>query len=413
MHFHALRENVTIAIATLRSNLLRSALTVLGVVIGVSTVMTMAAIVQGVRDQIIATIEIAGPTTFYVMKAFSQTPLNPEALPKWVRIRPDLHPREAERIQQLPEIDYAATWAQLFGAVEYRGTRTQTLTFFAADDRYQEVQGGELVAGRWFTKGELSGGEAVVVLEEDAARRLFGLQDPLGRRIGISGRPATVIGVYQRPKNIFEPPGQVVGAIVPFLMAEHQFRIDKTNALWIVVKPHAGVSVSEAQDAVTVALRNMRHLRPSDPNTFDLITQDQILDVFNSLSSVFFLVMIVLSSVALLVGGIGVMAIMMVSVTDRTREIGVRKALGARRRDIMLQFLVEAATLTGIGGLLGIALGLGFGRGITSLMDIEAPVPLWSAAVAALVSVGIGLVFGLLPANRAARMDPVEALRHE
>jgi putative ABC transport system permease protein len=413
MHFHALRENVIIAIATLRSNLLRSALTVLGVVIGVSTVMTMAAIVQGVRDQIIATIEIAGPTTFYVMKAFSQTPLNPEALPKWVRIRPDLHPREAERIQQLPEIDYAAIWAQLFGAVEYRGTRTQTLTFFAADDRYQEVQGGELLSGRWFTKGELSGGDAVVVLEEDAARRVFGPQDPLGRRIGISGRPATVIGVYQRPKNIFEPPGQVVGAIVPFLMAEHQFRIDKTSALWIVVKPHAGVSVSDAQDAVTVALRNMRHLRPSDPNTFDLITQDQILDVFNSLSSVFFLVMIVLSSVALLVGGIGVMAIMMVSVTDRTREIGVRKALGARRRDILLQFLVEAATLTGIGGLLGIALGLAFGRGITSLMDIEAPVPLWSAAVAALVSVGIGLIFGLLPANRAARMDPVEALRHE
>jgi putative ABC transport system permease protein len=413
MHYHAFRESVIIAVATLRANLLRSALTVLGVVIGVSTVMTMAAIVQGVRNQIIATIEIAGPTTFYVMKAFSQTPLNPEALPKWVRIRPDLAPREAERLQSLPEVDYAAIWAQLFGVIEHEGTRTQTLTFFAADDRYQEVQGGELLAGRWFTQAELAGGDAVVVLEEDAARRVFGVQNPLGERVTISGRPARVIGIYQRPKNIFEPPGQVVGAVIPFLMAEHQYRIDKTNALWIVVKPHEGVSVSDAQDAVTVALRNMRHLRPSDPNTFDLITQDQILDVFNSLSSVFFLVMIVLSSVGLLVGGIGVMAIMMVSVTDRTREIGVRKALGASRRDILLQFLVEAATLTGIGGLIGIALGLGFGRGVTTLMDIEAPVPLWSAAIAALVSVTIGLTFGLLPANRAARMDPVEALRHE
>ena len=412
-YFDALRENVAIALETLRANLLRSALTVLGVVIGVSTVMTMGAIVQGVRDQIIATIEIAGPTTFYVMKAFSQTPLNPESLPRWVRIRPNLTPREAEVLAELPEIDYAAIWAQLFGVIDYRGTRTQALTFFAADDRYQEVQGGELLEGRWFTRSEMAGGDAVVVLEEDAARRVFGMLRPVGKRVMIAGRPATVIGLYQRPKNIFEPPGQTVGAIVPFLMAEHQYRIDKTNALWIVVKPRDGVAVSEAQDAVTVALRNQRKLRPRDPNTFDLISQDQILDVFDSLSSVFFLVMLVLSSVALLVGGIGVMAIMMVSVTDRTREIGVRKALGASRRDILLQFLVEAATLTGLGGVLGILFGLGLGRLVTMLLDIQAPVPVWSAAIAAAVSVGIGLVFGLLPANRAARMDPVEALRYE
>lgn len=412
-YFDALRENVAIALETLRANLLRSALTVLGVVIGVSTVMTMGAIVQGVRNQIIATIEIAGPTTFYVMKAFSQTPLNPESLPRWVRIRPNLTPREAEMLAELPEIGYAAIWAQLFGVIDYRGTRTQALTFFAADDRYQEVQGGELLAGRWFTRAEMAGGDAVVVLEEDAARRVFGLQQPVGERVMIAGRPVTVIGLYQRPKNIFEPPGQTVGAIVPFLMAEHQYRIDKTNALWIVVKPRDGVTVSDAQDAVTVSLRNQRKLRPRDPNTFDLISQDQILDVFDSLSSVFFLVMLVLSSVALLVGGIGVMAIMMVSVTDRTREIGVRKALGASRRDILLQFLIEAATLTGLGGVLGILFGLGVGRLVTALLNIQAPVPFWSAAIAAAVSVGIGLVFGMLPANRAARMDPVEALRYE
>jgi putative ABC transport system permease protein len=408
-----LAENLGIAFDTLRANKLRSALTVLGVVIGVSTVMAMAAIVQGIREQIVHTIEIAGPTTFYVIKYFSQTPLNPDQLPREVRIRPDLTARDADRIARLPEVDYSAIWAQLFGRLEYRGARTQMLTFFGADERYQEVQGGELVAGRWFTPAELVSGAPVAVLDEGMARRIFGHIDPLGARVQVGGRPAQVIGLYVPPENIFAPPGQEIGAIIPFRMADQQYTIDKTNALWLVVKPRPGVSVAEAQDAVTVAMRNMRNLRPGEPNTFDMITQDQILDTFNKLTGVFFLVMIVLSSVALLVGGIGVMAIMMVSVTDRTREIGVRKALGATRRDILVQFLIEAATLTGIGGAIGIAFGLIFGQLVTRAMSIEAEVPIWSAAVAATVSIAIGIVFGLLPANRAARLEPVEALRYE
>jgi putative ABC transport system permease protein len=166
-------------------------------------------------------------------------------------------------------------------------------------------------------------------------------------------------------------------------------------------------------DAITIQLRKMRGLRPGDPNTFDLVTSDQVLSLFNRLTGVFFLVMIVLSSVALMVGGIGVMAIMMVSVTDRTREIGVRKALGATRREILWQFLVEAATLTLMGGVIGVALGIVAGQGVKALLQLQSGVPVWSAVVATTVSVVIGLVFGLLPANRAARMDPVEALRYE
>jgi putative ABC transport system permease protein len=406
-------ENIGIALDTLRVNKLRSSLTVLGVVIGVATVMAMAAIVQGIRQQIVHTIEIAGPTTFYVIKYFSQTPLNPDQLPRQVRIRPDLTPAEAQRIARLPEVDYSAIWAQLFGRLEYRGARTQPITFFGSDERYQEVQGGELVDGRWFTPAELASGAAVAVIDEGMARRIFGHVEPLGERVQLAGRPVEVIGLYVPPENIFAPPGQEIGAIIPFRMADHQYTIDKTNALWIVVKPRAGVTVAEAQDAVTIALRNMRHLRPGDPNTFDMITQDQILDTFNKITGVFFIVMIVLSSVALLVGGIGVMAIMMVSVTDRTREIGVRKALGATRRDILVQFLIEAATLTGIGGAIGIAFGLGLGQVATRAMNIDASVPLWSAIIAATVSIAIGIVFGLLPANRAARLEPVEALRYE
>lgn len=407
------RENIGIAFDALRSSKLRSALTILGVVIGVSTVMSMAAIVRGIQKQIVQTIEIAGPTTFYVMKVYSQTPLNPDALPKWVRVRPNLTKVEADRIAQLPEISYGAIWAQIIGRLEYQGQRTQPTQIFGADDRFTEIQGGDLISGRWFTRAELTAGAPVAVVQENAARRLFGRENPVGKSIRLGGRPVEIIGLYVPPENIFAPPGAETGAIAPYLLLDHQFTIDKTNSQYIAVKPREGVSVDRAQEAVTVLLRELRHLRPGDKSTFDFITQDQILDIFDKLTGAFFLVMIVLSSVGLMVGGIGVMAIMMVSVTDRTREIGVRKALGATRQDIMLQFLIEAATLTGIGGVIGIVLGLGLGGVVTKLMKVDAAPPAALTAVAVTVSVAIGVIFGLLPARRASRLDPVEALRYE
>ena len=406
-------QNLRVAADTLRAGKTRSALTILGVVIGVATVMSMAAIVTGISNQIVRTIEIAGPSTFYVIKVFSQTPINPDRLPAHVRIRPDLTRREAERLALLPEIAYASIWAQVFGRVEHAGARTQLLTVMGADEGYTRIQGGELTEGRWFTRAEVASGAAVAVLDESVARRVFGLERAVGRTVRVGGRPMEVIGLYQPPGNIFSPPGQQIGAILPFLLVDRQFTIDRTNALWIPVKPRAGVTVAEAQEAVTVALREMRRLRPGDRNSFDLMTQDQILDTFNKLTGVFFLVMIVLSAVALLVGGIGVMAIMMVSVTSRTREIGLRKAVGATRRDIMLQFLVEAVTLTGIGGVIGIITGMALARLVGIVMKIDAVAPLSMTVTAVAVSVGIGVVFGLLPAFRAARLDPIEALRYE
>ncbi len=413
MRLSAIPEGVAIALDAIGANKLRSGLTVLGIVIGVSTVMAMASIVQGIRGQIFETLEIVGPKTFRILRVFSTTPLNPDALPREVRIRPVLSASEAEAIGNLKEIHYSSIWVFVFERLTYDQTRTQPVAVYGADGLFMEILGGDITRGRTFTRAEARSGAPVVVLQRDAAEQLFGRQNPVGNMIRVGGKPLRVIGVYQEPENIFQAPGQEIGAIVPFQTAERAFRYDETNALIILVKPRTAVTVEAAMDAATLELRRLRKLKPGDPNTFDLLTSDEILGVFNRLTGAFFLVMIVLSSVALLVGGIGVMAIMMVSVTQRTHEIGIRKALGATRREILWQFLVEAATLTLLGGALGIMIGLGAGEILKGVMGFTTGVPLWSAATATGVAVGIGLVFGLLPASRASKLDPVEALRHE
>jgi putative ABC transport system permease protein len=413
MRLSALAEGIALALDAIKANKLRSGLTVLGVVIGVSTVMSMASIVNGIRAQIINTIQVVGPTTIRVMRFFSSTPVNPNQLPREVRIRPKLEASEARAIAEFPEIGYASIWVVVLERLEYAAARTQPTIIYGSDDGFMEILGGGITDGRTFTPTEVRAGRAVVILELDAAAKVFGRVNPIGKIMRVGGRPFTVVGLYKKPDNIFQPPGQEISAIVPYEAAKRAFQYDEVNSLIILVKPRPGITVDRAMDLITVQMRKMRGLRPGEPNTFDMVTSDQVLSLFDKLTGVFFLVMIVLSSVALMVGGIGVMAIMLVSVTDRTREIGVRMALGATRREILWQFLVEAATLTLIGGVIGVGLGLVLGQALKSVMRLESGVPVWSAVVATVVSIVIGLVFGLIPANRASRLDPVEALRYE
>jgi putative ABC transport system permease protein len=413
VRFGSLSEGVALAFDAMRSNKLRSALTVLGVVIGVTTVMVMASLVEGIRSQIFATVQNASPQTFYVIRFFSSVPLNPDRLPPEVRMRPVLDEADAEAIRRSPQVAAAGLWIQVAQRMEFGSIQSQGLIVYGADNSYLEVQGGTLLAGRFFSRGELAAGTPVVVLEDDIADHLFGRHNPLGRVIRIGGRAFTVIGIYATPPNVFQPPGAQDGGIVPMQAVKQSFQYDQTNGMFIAVLAARGVPVPVAADAAIAAVRQQRSLRPGVANSFDIITPDQILDLMDSLTGAFFMVMIALSSVALLVGGIGVMAIMMVSVTDRTREIGLRKAVGATQKEILWQFLVEAATLTGFGGVLGIAVGLAAGAGLKAVLGLQSGPPIWSAVTAATVSVAIGLVFGMIPATRAARMDPVEALRYE
>jgi putative ABC transport system permease protein len=404
---------VLLALESMRASKLRAALTILGVVIGVTTVMVMASLVEGIRSQIFASIENSSPRTFFVIRFFSSVPLNPDNLPAEVRVRPAVSEADVAALNTVAAIQHAGLWVQLQQRMEYQGEHSQSVSVWGADNAYLEVQGGTLLKGRWFSTAELAGGDPVMVIEQDLATKLFGTLDPLGRVVRVGGKAFTTVGVFAKPDNAFAPPGQDPGGVIPFRAARQNFHYDETNQLFIVVVAARGVAMDDAKDATTVAIRRARGLRPATPNSFDILTQDQILGIIDKLTSAFFLVMIALSSVALLVGGIGVMAIMMVSVTDRTREIGIRKALGATRAEILFQFLVEAATLTAVGGLIGIGVGLLGGELLKSVLGINSGPPLWSALTATGASIAIGLVFGVIPANRAARMDPVDALRYE
>jgi putative ABC transport system permease protein len=408
----SLAEGVLIALESIRSNKVRATLTILGIAVGVFVVTAMSAAVHGINAGVEKSLAAAGPTTFFVTKWPAQVNSCTGAADScpWRR-NPPLTVEDAEAIERQPYVRAVTAHITTSGSFK-RGDRSlPSVTIEAYTAPWTEVTGGDIEPGRSFTAQEASDAASLVVINAVLAERLFGETEAVGKELSINGSPFRVIGVHHPVGNIFEGANKAK-AVVPFETARRKLA---TDLRWVdlTVKPRPGVDQDEAMDDVTALLRARRGLKPAVENTFFLTTQEKILELYNKIVGAFFVVMLSLSAIGLLVGGVGVVAIMMISVTERTREIGVRKALGATKGVILWQFLVEAATLTTIGAVAGLLVGGALTWLIRSTTPIEAAIPPLAIVAALGTSALTGILFGLLPAIRAARLDPVEALRYE
>lgn len=410
MRLHSIREAASLAFDQLRTERFRTGITILGVVIGVATVMAVSAIIVGIRSSILEEIERAGPRNFVVMRNDVTQIVRVGETPSWVSY-PRVTYEEAQRLANLDLVAATVAGLDIDRAVSVPGQEIENLRVMGRDVGWLRFTGGDIIAGNTFLPGDVHASRPVAILTENLATRLFGALEPIGRTVRIAGRPFTVIGIFQPPPNIFAAvePDYV---IVPFTAAmKHLGAANASLTVFVVPQPH--VTQDEAIDQVIAAMRMMRGLRPTEENNFAVVRQAEVTETFNRLTLVFFVVMIALSSIGLLVGGVGVIAIMMIAVTERTREIGIRKAVGATRSDILWQFLVEAVALTVIGGALGMGVGGAGAWAVSAATPIPARVPAWAIVAAITMAAVTGILFGIWPAWRAARMDPVAALRHE
>jgi putative ABC transport system permease protein len=329
-------------------------------------------------------------------------------------MRKPLSAEDAEFIRQAcPAVKTVATNLFVFGAhqVRYRDETVQPVEFRGTTPEFVEVYGNATMKeGRFFTASENLHRRNVVVLGEDVAKALFPAGDALGQEVLVNGSAFVVVGVFQKPKGGFGEGDEDRRVMIPFQTLKKMYPAAEEVGFRILAYPG---QLTQAVDQVREVLRRRRNVGYNEPDNFAITTAEQAIEQFRNIVGGIAVTVVVLSSVGLLVGGVGVMNIMLVSVTERTREIGVRKAIGARRRDITWQFLLEAMTLTSLGGGLGIALAAAIIGIIRAATTIAATVPLWAVLVGLGVSASVGLIFGVWPAVKAARLDPVEALRYE
>jgi putative ABC transport system permease protein len=409
-----IRENLALAFDTLRTHKTRSLLAVLGVVIGVGVIIIVAALITGFRSTINTIIEGFGADTGYVNR-FDQGP-SAGSFTKQLRERPPLKLEDGLALAQMcPSIKQVAVsifdWHYVHN-IRYQKNEVDGVEFRGTFPEYMDVYGNvALKAGRFFTDVENLHHDKVIVLGESVATALFPtVQDALGKSVTMDGSEFYVIGVLEKPPGGFGLNDEDRRVVIPYYTFLKLYPSAQDNG-YRFLAIHG--KVDQAADEARGALRRLRKVPPDKPDTFSITTQVQEEEQFNSIIGGVALVLIVLSSIGLLIGGVGVMNIMLVSVTERTREIGVRKAIGARSRDITWQFLFEAMTLTGAGGLVGVLFFSGLVMLVPYVTSLKATVPMWAVVTGICVSVGVGLVFGVWPAMKASKLDPIEALRYE
>jgi putative ABC transport system permease protein len=413
-------ENLRMGLDTLRQHKLRSLLTVLGVVIGTMTVIVIAAFVSGIDARVSKEIESFGTNSIYIYRFDPGFNFDPTAEE---RMRKPISYEDTVAIQaECPSVIYSAAFmspVDFFGGpftervnVRYRGIEMTNAAVQGASPTYFRMGVTNIAEGRYFSDEENTRHANVAVIGSDVANTLFPFSNAVEQDISINGRNYRVVGVLAA-RDVFlvgaeDPNNENKAVYLPYLTVRKLYPDVDDNFVMAQARPGM---MAAAVEEVRELLRRRRRVAYDKPDNFGISTSDQIISQFQAITSGVFALMVAISSVGLLIGGIGVMNIMLVSVTERTREIGVRKAMGARRRDIIIQFLIEAATLTGIGGVLGVLVGAGIALLIQTIMPTY--IPLWSPVVGFLVSVGLGVVFGLWPAWKAARLNPIEALRYE
>jgi putative ABC transport system permease protein len=413
MRLEDIKESALMAFDTMRMNKLRSSLTILGVSVGVLTVIFMVSIIQGLNKAFADQIESLGSNTIFIAKfepSFGRPP-GPEEIH-----RKDLTMDDAEALRtEAPSIVGVSPIHRLLAStVRYQDKQTDTPILLGVTPYYEFVHTQYVASGRFVNDIDMQDRSNVVIVGVDVKQALFPYEDPIDKEVRINGNPYRVIGVMEPLGNFFgQSRDNSIFIPITTFNKYHPDGPFPEFLFFIIVRPRSRAFVKPAIDEITDILRRRRHIAPGEPNNFGISSQDSLLDVYNQLTGATALVLTSISFVALMIGGIGVMNIMLVSVTERTREIGVRKAVGATKLNILSQFLIEAVMLTAIGGLAGLVVGELGSFLVNKYSPLPAYVPLWAIGLGVGISASVGIVFGLWPAWKAARLNPIDALRWE